>query len=524
MTKINKYYFTILLGLSVLSCTEKKAFDEKSLPYKQTLRTIVTMFPYSLDWNRADNSIALDNIMDPLVMMDPHNPMTDLKPGLFISWSSSNQFKTWVFQLKKGVLWTDGVELTAKHVKASFERLLTAKTASRFSYRSFVIKNGKAFFEGKLKNFNQVGIKILNPYKIQFELEKPMSIYPKLLVHHSYFPIRDDLVKKYGEKWADPQNIVTLGPFVMRNFENGKFYILERNSKYHGKKTKLKFIYSRLVESARTAIDLFEKHEFDIISGVPVVFHKGLKRKEALNLTHNLALGYLSFNTSLPPMNNKKLRQAISLAIDRKQIANLINKTVTEVYMPKGLMDFKEEASVKLDIRKAKKLLQEAGYNQKKPVPKLTLLLNDYENHKIMCENIQYQLKKNLGIELELRVLEWRAYYQEVNSNPPHISRVGDTPDHIDPDYFLNQLTTSSQENRSKWSNKKYDGLIRLALETKDSKKRRAIYHQAMMILKDEVPVLGIYTGANYDLVDPRVKNYRAPVVFSYRLNQVELK
>src|SRR5690606_9424483 len=136
------------------------------------------------------------------------------------NWTSDKSAKKWTFQLRQDVKWTDGIPFEAQHVVDAWERLLNPKTAAEYAYFLFNVKNAKAYNEGKIKDFSQVGVKVLDKHKIEVELDSPVSFFPSMLVHHSTFPIRKDVVEKHGSKWTEPGNIVTLGAYTLKEWEH----------------------------------------------------------------------------------------------------------------------------------------------------------------------------------------------------------------------------------------------------------------------------------------------------------------
>ena len=185
--------------------------------------------PGTLDWNLATDSssfLIINNIMKGLTKL---NKDLKVENNLADEWYFTDESKI-IFKLKKGILWSDNKELKAHHFKDSWERLLNPKTAADYAYFLFDIKNAKEYNSGKIKNFEEVGIKIINDYIIEIDLIEKKTYFPSLMSFMSTFPIRKDLISIYKESWVKKENLVTLGEFRLIDRKNNS-YLLFKNKK-----------------------------------------------------------------------------------------------------------------------------------------------------------------------------------------------------------------------------------------------------------------------------------------------------
>ncbi len=250
----------ITLAISVFGCTKKSGL-EYGLELKDTLRVNLQSEPPSLDWSKSTDttsSTVTNNLMDGLTDYNLKDPELGLVAALATEWKPSADAKVWTFTLRKGVKWTDGVEFTAQHVIDGWQRLLDPKTASEYAYFLFDVKGAKDFNAGKEKDFSKVGIRVDGEGKLVIELDKSMSYFPMLLTHHATFPVRKDLIEKFGDKWTDPAHMVTLGAYKLKVWEHDKNLVLERNDEYYGEKAKIKNILFYMINEFSTAVNLFE--------------------------------------------------------------------------------------------------------------------------------------------------------------------------------------------------------------------------------------------------------------------------
>lgn len=507
--------FVVLLGLSFLgtACTKKSSLDY-GLKVEETLRINLSQEPPSLDWSKSTDttsSLVQVNIMEGLTEYDLNDPEWGLKAALAESWTSSNNSKTWTFNLRKDVKWTDGKPFEANQVVDGWKRLLLPETASQYAYFLFNVKNAQKFNKGELKDFSQVGVKVNEKGQLVVDLEKPQSYFPYLLTHHSTYPIRMDVIEKFGDRWTEPENIQTLGAYKLKIWEHDKALVMERNDAYYGEKAKTKYIYGYMINEYSTAMTLFDSGKLDFQDSIPANEIVTLKGQPYFKQTPILGIYYYGFNTRKAPFDNEKVRKAFVQAVDRKQITGLLGGDMIPLsaWIPKGMFGYEDSVGFQFDPDKAKSLLKEAGYSDVSKFPRVMLGFNSNENHQRVAENFQAQIKKNLGIQIELQSEEWKVYLSRLQTDTPHIYRLGWLADYPDPDNFMNLMTSYSENNHTGWKNKNYDELIVRGSSISDKEERREVYKKAQKLLTEEAaPVYPIYSMVSHALVSERTQNF----------------
>lgn len=513
-----------------LSCTKKKSTVGYGLDPAETLRINIVSEPPTLDWSKStDTTSALIqyNIMDGLTGMDLNDPELKLTPALALSWDTKDA-KTWTFKLRKDVTWSDGVAFTGQHVIDGWERILNPKTASEYAYQLYGVKNARAYNEGKLADFSQVGIKVNVEGDLVVELERPKAYFPYLLGHHSTYPIRKDLVAQYGDDaWTNPENLVSLGAYTLKTWDHDKAVVMERNPTYYGEPARIKYVLAYIIPELSTAINLFNAGQIDALNELPSHEITQLKTRPEYREQSVLGIYYYGFNTSKPPFDDPKVRKAVSMAIDREQIATLMagGQTPITSWVPKGMMGYEPDVGIKPDIAKAQKMLDEAGFKDRSKFPRVTLGFNTQDSHQRIAENVQAQLKKNLGIDVELANEEWKTFLQTLKTDPPSIFRMGWLADYPDPDNFLNLMTSFSDNNHTRWGNEKFDSLIQKAVSITDKAERLSLYKEAQEILTEkDAPVVPIFTMVSQHLISNRVKNYPVNPMRQFKFDKVSFE
>ncbi len=407
--------------------------------------------------------------------------------------------------------WTDGVELTAQHFIDGFERLLNPQTASEYAYFIFDIKGARDYNAGKIKDFKQVGVKMNEQGQLVIELERPMGYFPMLTTHHSMFPLRKDIVEKFGDKWTEPGNIQTLGAYKLKVWDHDKALVMERNDDYYGEKAKTKYILGYMINEFSTALSLVDAGKLDFQRELPAKELSQLKANPGFRQFPVLMMYYYGLNVQKPPFDKLNVRKAFAHAIDRKQVTDLMaaGHAPLTSWVPMGMFGYEKDIGIKFDPELARKLLDEAGYKDRTKVPKITLGFNTNENHQRIAENVQAQLKKNLGVNVEIANQEWKVYLATLRTDAPSIFRMGWLGDYPDPSTFMSLMTSFSENNHTNWGNKKYDDLVAKGSSSLNKDERSKIYHEAQILLtQEDVPVIPIYSAVQSIMLSPRTKNF----------------
>ena len=527
-----KFYFPVLLcvALAFPACFKKKQSEDNLLPLKSVFRFNIGTEPPTLDWSKATDttsSLIVDNIMEGLLDYDFSKGTVGLKPALAVRWSSTPDAKIWTFTLRKGVRWSDGKLFTPSHVRDGWERLLNPKTASEYAYFLYAIKNARAYNEGKIKDFSQVGVRVQGPDKLIVELTKGKSYFPYFVSHTSTYPIRKDVIEQHGDRWTEPSNIVTLGAYRLQKWEHDKKIVLTGNNGYYGPPAQIKNVLIHIIPENGTALNLFEKGLLDAVSGLPSRELPALKKRKEYRSHPALATYYYGINIKQKPFDDVRVRQAFSLSIDRRQITNLLKGDQEPLtgWIPKQLLGYDPSVGEGFNPEKARALLDEAGYQDRSAFPKVTISYNTHEDHKRTAEKVQAQLKRHLNISVELSNEEWKTYLQSLKTGKQQIYRMGWVADYPDPDNFMTLMTSYSENNHTGWGSARYDALVEKAGVLSDKKERVKLYREAQKILVEkETAVIPIYSSQSHWLIADRVAFFPLNVMGKISFKLVKLK
>ena len=376
-------------------------------------------------------------------------------------------------------------------------------------------------------------------------------------------PVNQRCVETHGfPAWTKVKNLVTNGPFLMESRRLRDRIRLIKNPHYWDRdKVYLNTVDVLAVSSDTTALNLYMTGKVDWILTVPATVVPELLKQEREDFkpAPYLAAYFYRVNTTRPPLDDQRVRKALSLVINRQEITENITQAgeIPATHLvPPGMADYdlarqrhrssSEDSaanSMEQDIELAQKLLAEAGYPGGKGFPKIELLYNSNETHEQIAQLIQAQWDEALGIKIELVGKEWGSYLSDQHNMEYWISRTGWIGDYSDPNTFLDLFVGDGTQNQTGWKNAEYDKLIKAAPYVRLDKgeranveqevralpnwsakehdrllseavdlatrmKRAEVLRQAEEILVREQPIIPIYHYVSKAMVRPYVKGF----------------
>jgi len=475
---------------------------------EQVLRMGWGAEPPSLDPGLATDTTSsnvLLAIMDPLVRLNPET--NEAEPSLAESWDISEDGKTVTYHLSPDGKWTNGDPVTAGDFVYSWKRTLSPELAADYAYQLYGIVGGFEYNSCTKKCealADKVGVEAPDDSTLVVHLTSAQPWFIQQSAHHSFLAVPQATVEQFGDKWTEPGNIVTNGPFKLAKWEHEAEIDLVKNDEWRdAASVKLTSIPGKIVVDGTTRVQSFESGEIDALdgSGIPPDEIARLKETPEYELYPSLGTYYYGVNIkNIPDIHE---RRALSLAMNRREIIDQIaqaDQLVATGMSPKGISGFDqitpnspwtpEEA----DLTQAKDELSQAA-NPKKDI---NLFFNNAPGHKEIATAVQAQWTQ-LGINSTLKQQEW-AQYLEFLGPPPNnavdVYRLGwiyDFPDAIN---GLELWTCDSGNNNTNYCDKDFDALVAQARETPDDTARFAIYKQLEEKLFGQdgaLPIMPIY-------------------------------
>jgi oligopeptide transport system substrate-binding protein len=476
---------------------------------------------------------VMDALYEGLVAQDAES--REIMPALAESWEISEDRMTYVFRLRQGLEWSDGMALTAEDMVRSCERAMNPLLAADYAYLIEILENGRAYTSGELEDFAQVGVKALDTRTVEFRLEHPVPYFLSLMTYPCWrvLPMRvveaHDGLRRRGGQWTRAGNLVSSGPFVMTRWEQNRVLVVERNPRYwDAANVGLNAIHFLPVESSDTEERMFRSGQLHITNTVPLTKLDSYRAMSntPLRIEPQLGTYFYRFNVTRPPFDNVHARRALSLAIDRKAIVELITgsgESPAGSFAPPGAGGFVPSTTMGYDPEAARRELAAAGYPSGEGFPAVELLYNTLESHRTIAEAIQQMWKTTLGIDVQLYNQEWKVYLDTLDTIDYNISRGGWVAVVDDANQFVEIFTPGNPNNHTGWASEEYAQLHDASMREGDPAKRMALLQELDAMLVEQAIVAPIYHYARKSLVDLRVQGWNPGPLDKRNYKQVRL-
>ena len=496
--------------------------SSQSSAKKQTLTWMNTAEMTTLDASKATDQASyeqINNVEEGLYLLGKN---AKVQNALATSTKNSADGKTWTFTIRKDAKWSNGDPVTAKDFVYSWRRTIDPKTASEYAYLFSGIKNADAIVSGKKKPA-ALGIKADGKYKLTVTLEKRIPYFKLLMAFPLFFPQNEHAVKKFGSKYATSSKyMVYNGPFKQVGWTGSNLsWKLVKNPTYWDKKSvKLDTVKFSVQKTPSTDYNLYQSGKLDA-AFLDAQATKSLKGKTGYTQRKMSTTQYLSYNLKKhPEFKNKNLRLAISMAINRKELASTLGGAATPAttFDPEGMttvngQDYADtvknvatEKATTYNVKEAKKLYKQALKETGKKKISFTLLGDDDDTAKKAAEFVQSQLENNLGIDVQVQSIPKKTRLTRMMNGNFDVVSTGWNADFSDPISFLDLQTTGASYNYGKWSNKTYDKYVAASKTTSSTSDRFKDLAKAEQVLLAEQGVTPLYHPIEAWMVKPSVK------------------
>ncbi len=508
-----------LCALTLGACGSKSSSDTAS---KQVLNWNESAELPTMDLSKATDVVSFDMLNNSMEGLYRLGKDSKIEPGMATKTKVSSNGLTYTFTLRKGAKWSNGDEVTANDFVYSWRRTIDPKTNSQYAYLFEGIKNADDIMNGK-KQPNELGIKAEGKYKLVVTLDQQIPYFKLLMGFGTFFPQNQKAVEKYGSKYGTAAKYMCYnGPFEMTKWTGTNLsWTLKKNKNYWDKKNvKLDAINYKVNKSNSTAYNLYQSGKLDAVS-LSAEQAKQLKGQSGYTVRQAASAFYFQYNQTKPEFQNKKIRQAISMVVNRKEF---VNKVLGDGSIPaKGLVssglatrngkDFADAAYVKDgvtdNVAKAKKLWAEGLKEIGKDSLSFGLLSDDTDGAKKTTEFIQSAIESNLkGAKVECANVPFKTRLNRTNQGQFDVVISAWGADFADPISFLDMFTSDNSYNAGKWKNAQYDKLIEASKTTDagNSGKRWNDLVNAEKILIQDQGISPLYQQATAWMVKPKVK------------------
>lgn len=442
-------------------------------------------------------------LFEGLVTYDPKT--ANAVPGVAKSWDISEDGMTYTFHLRDAV-WSDGTPITAKSFVDSWLRTLAPETGSPYVFMiNMVVKGAEDFNTGKT-DASAVAIKAIDDKTFEVQLTGPAPYAIDMFTHYAFNPMPMHTIEKFGADWIKPANFVGNGPFVLKEWvPQERITVVPSETYWNKENVHLSQITFLPIEESNTAFEKYKAGEIDWDTGIPVPRIDEVKVMPDYQSAPLLSTYYYIFNVKNGPLQDVRVRKALTMALDRQELVDKVTKAgqVATCSMVPPMEGYIPGQGAGYDPEQARKLLAEAGYPDGAGFPSLTVIYNTLEGHKLIAEYVQESWKRNLGVDIKIQNYEWKTYIDKRNQHDFDITRAGWNGDYQDPNTFLELFLTGGSNNNGQYSNPQYDELMRKAATMKGGAERFKVLHDAeSILLEQDQALLPMYSYVSQQLID----------------------
>jgi len=487
-------FLRVFLFVSVLcmNADAKVSIDQKSLHVR------AFSAPMSLDWTGqvtiADAPLVV-NLSEGLFSFE--YPAEKLMPELASSVKKSKDLTEYTFQIRADAKWSDGRSIYAQDFVDAWQRLLSPQSTSIYSYYLFDIVNAREYYSKKIISFDDVGIHATHDKTLVVKFKHPEANWEATTAFWPLFPVRKDLIEKFGNNWWRAGTLISSGPFVFSSYELGKNAILKRNPYYRKTPSNISEIEMDFILDREEALKKYKEKFFPFIQGIPFEKYNNDKDFHPIPLLRHFVV---AFNSERFPYNNKFFRLAILSSIDRNQ---LMPKEYTQFskatsLIPPALFTTNEDLSVPYNPAKAKEYLEKSGVVLGKDF-KISFMTGLGEPFYGISKKIASQIESTLKINVEVLAFKNQEFETFSNLGEYNMLMISWTAKVRSAKDFLFPYSTSymGANNRTHYNSEEYDH----AIETGDFKKAQLI------IEKDNAVIYPLFFEKTGFLSSPQVKN-----------------
>lgn len=456
----------------------------------------------------VDGGNMLITLFETLLIIDQDNKV---QPGQAEKYEVSPDGLTWTFTMRDGLKWSDGTELNAKDFEYTFKRIADTNVAAPYAETVIgMIEGYKDAIDSK--NPEKLNVKASDDGKtLTIKLAYPCSYFDKIVAFGTMSPVQKATVEKNGDSWATkPETYVCNGPYTITEWTPSEKIVCKKNENYKGGWDSSKIVNDKLtfllLEDSSASYTAYTGGTAQLIKDVPTEEIPTLKKdkKDEFYVDPILGTYYLSMNLNKAPFNNKNVRKALSLAIDRDYVANTVMQGTYSPaynYVGTGVDDvdpgkFLENSKAanggkpyisedyKANLEEAKKALAEAGYPEGKGFPTITYSTNDTGYHKAVAEYLQ-QVYKDLGITMNIDIVDWSSFTPKRRAGEYEMARNGWVMDYNDASNMIELFVSSNGNNDGKYNNPAFDKAMNDS-KVADKTAHFAALHEAEKIVSED--------------------------------------
>lgn len=478
--------------------------------------------PKTLDYAQISIDIEGFVVKDLFEGLTIYDAKGEIVPGAAESWTVSDDGTVYTFKLRDNGKWSDGSPVTAEDFAFAMRRVEDPKTAAGYANILYPIKNAEKVNKGEVP-LEQLGVKAVDAKTVEITLERPTPFFLQLLAHYTALPISKANFEKFGDQFVKPGNMVSNGAFKLQgHVPNDTLTVVKNDQYWDAASVKLDKVIFYPIDDDAASVRRFEAKEMDTVYNFSADQIKRLRESygDQVHVSPALATYYFAFDSRQAPYSDVRVRQALSMAVDRDFLANEIySGAQLPAYhlVPPGMEGYGEGAVPdwaslsQIDREdKALALIKEAGYGAGAKPLEIEIRYNTNANHERVATAIADMWKNTFGAKVSLVNLDVASHYAYLQEGGKfNVARASWGADYADPENFLAlNIGSNTTFNYGKYKNEEFDALMKQSYDERDQVKRMEIMKKAEVLLNRDQPIMPVFNNANLWLVASRVSGW----------------
>lgn len=514
----------VLLGLMALlngSCA-RRATTVDQATQAGVLHLSVGSEPTDLDPQTVTglgDAKIIAALFEPIVTFDPLTLAP--RPALAESWDISPDGLTYTFHLRPTARWSNGDPITAEDCIASWRRILTPTLAADYAYFFYIIRGAESFHKSQTTDFTTVGLAAPDARTLVVTLAHPAPYFLQILLNSPWRPLNVRSIAAVGDAyrrgtpWTRPGKLISSGPFTLKEWKPHQHILVEKSLTYWDHATvRLNAIQFYPIDSMDAEERAFRAGQLHGTWALPLskILPLQQEKSPALRIDPILETYFFRLNVHRAPLNDQRIRRALSLAIDRDAIAQKIlpgGRQPAPTLISSVIPGYTPPPRRAYDLAAARQLLAEAGHAGGAGLPPIEILYNNSEILRLVAEAIQQMWRRDLGLDIRLVNQEFKVVFASRRTGDYQILLGSWTADYLDATTFLDLWRSDSGNNHTGWADPAYDALSDQANRLADPAARGAVLTAAEALVLEAAPIIPIYFNTHVYLLHPAVRGWQ---------------
>jgi oligopeptide transport system substrate-binding protein len=510
--------YAVAIGVLLVGC------DEVEIPAKRHLKVSSPFEPCSIDTQKIsfdDDYKIIQAAFEGLVVPDPET--MEPRPGMAERWEISPDGMVYDFILRDNATWSNGKPVTAKDFEFTVKRALSSQFACANVEMFFSVRNAKEFFYKRIRDFSKVGIKAINSRTLRIELEKNTPYFLTILMHPCWLPLNDDVIesfKQYNRGMyptdAFKMKVVSNGPFTFTERIPGTCMLLKRNAAYwDADNVLLDTVTFYFCQNQVSSMKSFLEDEISILevrSEIDVAMDACYDGERLIISPIPECFG-LAFNMANPAFHDRRVRLALSMAIDREKILGKLGKSSTMAaykFIPQINSKYVSKDLFEHDVELAKKLFKEAGYGERNEFPRVKILCStmDHSSDVAVMEQIIDDWASILGIKCTIEAKDLDYFIDFRVRSKFDVIKISYGEMYCDPASMIESFVSWETKKYGRWCDTTYDDIVVAIDRASDGPERMRLIRDAQERLAEEMPIIPLFFRSSTYLIKKDVRGW----------------